>query len=214
MVDKGFKWKGPQIAFRNKEQDQQNRLEFCLKNKDRNWEDLLITDEVSFYLLSPGKNRWIAAGDTYQRTKTKCLNKVHAWGAFSSKGVIELKFFTGNMNSEQYIKMLSIVNSEIWKLHSNGFILLWDNDSKHRSDISLDYYIENNIQLLEWPAYSPDLNPIENIWGNIKNNLGSKVYNKIESIKSDIEDYWKIWASNYSTKQLRQWGKELMYAFY
>ena len=99
LVDKGFKWKGPQIVFRNNEQDQQNKLEFCLKNKDRNWEDVLITDEVSFYLWSPGKNRWVAAGDTYQRTKTKYSNKVHEWGAFSSKGVIELQFFTENMDS-------------------------------------------------------------------------------------------------------------------
>ena len=88
LVDKGFKWKGSQIVFRNNEQDQQNKPEFCLKNKDRNWEDVLITDEVSFYLRSPLKNKWVAAGDTYQRTKTKYSNKVHAWGAFSSKGVI------------------------------------------------------------------------------------------------------------------------------
>ena len=43
------------IVFRNNEQYKQNILEFCLKNKDRNWENLLITDEVSFYLWSPGK---------------------------------------------------------------------------------------------------------------------------------------------------------------
>ena len=149
-----------------------------------------------------------AAGDSYQRTKTK-YSKVHAWGVFSSKGVIELQFFSGNMGSEQYIKMLSIANSEILKLHPNGFILLWDSDAKHRSDISLNYYIKNNIQLLEWPAYSPDLNPFENIWVNIKNSLGSKVYNKVKLIKSDIEDYWKIWASNYSTKAIEIMWKRI-----
>ena len=96
----------------------------------------------------------------------------------------------------------------MWKLHQNGFILLCGNDSKHRSDISLNYYIENNIQQLEWHEYSPDLNPIENIWGNIKNYLGSKVYNKVESISSDIEDCWKIWASNYSTKCIKTMMKK------
>ena len=45
--------------------------------------------------------------------------------------------------------------------------------------------------------------------GNIKNNLGSKVYNKVESIKSDIEDYWKIWASNYSTKAIKAMRKRI-----
>ena len=114
MIDKGFKWKGPQIVFRNNEQDQQNRLEFCQKNKDRNWEDVLITDEVSFYLWSPGKNRWVAAGDTYQRTKTKYSNKVHTWGAFSSKWVIELQFFYRKY--EKWAVYQNVVDSKFWNL--------------------------------------------------------------------------------------------------
>ena len=56
--------------------------------------------------------------------------------------------------------------------------------------MSLDYSIENKMQLLEWPAYSPNLNPLEIFWANIKNKLGSNVYNKIQSLKSDIDEYW------------------------
>ena len=37
-----------------------------------------------------------------------------------------------------------------------------------KSEMSFDDYIENKIQLLEWRAYSPDLNPIENAWENMK----------------------------------------------
>ena len=68
LVDNGYKWKGPQIVFRNNEQDQKTRLEFWVKNKNRNWKNVLKTDEASFYLCSPGKHRWVSSDDTYERT--------------------------------------------------------------------------------------------------------------------------------------------------
>ena len=77
------------------------------------------------------------------------------------------------MDSQKYIEILEKSKDQLNKLHPNRYILLCDNDSKHRSRMPLDYYIQNDIRLLEWPAYSPDLNPIENIWANIKNKLGS-----------------------------------------
>ena len=93
-------------------------------------------------------------------------------GAFSSKGVIELQTFENNMDSQKYIEILEKLKDHLNELHPNRYILLCDKDSKHRSGMSLDYYIQNDIKLLELPAYSPDLNQIENIWANIKNKLG------------------------------------------
>ena len=43
---------------------------------------------------------------------------------------------------------------------------------------------------MKWPAYSPDLNLIENIWGNIKHYLGSRTFSSISSLKKEIEDKW------------------------
>ena len=34
--------------------------------------------------------------------------------------------------------------------------------------LALEFYKKNKFDRLEWPPYSPDLNPIENIWGIVK----------------------------------------------
>ena len=138
--------------------------------------------------------RWFIWEDIAKYSKN-----IHVWGAFISKGIIKLQFFTANMDSKKCIEILKNCKSDIENLHPNDILLLWDNDSKHKSEMSLDYYIENKIQLFQLPAYSPDLNPIENFWANIKYKLGGNVYKKIQSLKLDIEEYWMSCAIHLSS---------------
>ena len=94
------------------------------------------------------------------------------------------------MDSAKYIDILESSFDEMNSILPNGWILQCDNDSKHKSKNSLCFYIKNKIKLMKWPAYSPDLNPIENIWGNIKHYLGSRTFSSISSLKKEIEDKW------------------------
>ncbi|GFX45083.1 transposable element Tcb1 transposase [Trichonephila clavipes] len=43
------------------------------------------------------------------------------------------------------------------------FLLMDDNAHSHRADIVDDYLESQGIARMVWPAYSPDLNPIENL---------------------------------------------------
>ena len=173
--------------MKNEVEQKAARLQFWKYNKYRNWNNVFFTDESSFYLRSPGINRWVPKNENNYVEKSKYTKKIHVWGAFWSKGVVKLKFFEGNMDSAKYIDILESSFDEMNSILPNGWILQWDNDSKHKSKDSICFYIKNKIKLMKWPAYSPDLNPIENIWGNIKHYLGSRTFSSISSLKRRLK---------------------------
>ena len=65
---------------------------------------------------------------------------------------------------------------------------------------TVEYLDECEVPLLEWPAYSPDLNPIENIWGIIGNKLrGHELKNKDELWKN-VQNLWTQCYEQHSQK--------------
>lgn len=71
-----------------------------------------------------------------------------------------------------------------------GIIL--DNATCHKSKQLQDYCNRNEIKLIYLPAYSPELNPIEKLWGSIKKILKRMSQNGkpvLENLKVVLELY-------------------------
>ena len=72
----------------------------------------------------------------------------------------------------------------------------------HKNAAAKEFYIKNKIRCIEWLSYSPDLNPIENLWGLIKEKLSKiniktnqELKDKVKEIKEDYKRiiYWKLY---------------------
>jgi len=83
---------------------------------------------------------------------------------------------------------------------NNINILQHDNAPVHTAKKIKELLDFNNCQLLKWPALSPDLNPIENVWGYIKKQLKESISatSSIEDVKNKTIDLW----NNISQKML------------
>ena len=94
-----------------------------------------------------------------------------------------------------YVKMLNDLSiaQEGHRLYGEEWIFQEDNAATHNALITKKYLLEGKIRLLDHPACSLDLNPIEYSWGLIVAKVyeGGRQYSAISKLKNAILDGWR-----------------------
>ncbi len=155
------------------------------------WKSFLWSDESKFdILVGNHRCRVLRAkeeGDLlvcHQHSVQKPASLM-VWGCISAYGMGSLHVLEGTMNAERYINVL-----EQHMLPSRWRLFQQDNAKPHTAAITTAWLRSRRVRVLNWPACSPDLSPIENIWRIIKRKIRQRRPQTLQQLETYIRQEW------------------------
>ena len=177
------------------------RLEFATNQEEWNgdkWKRVLFSDETYMCLGVHGQV-WVQRpqdaaflSQFMVQGQTNFAPKIGIWGCFSNQGVGGLRIFDNNMDSRLYTDTLQrFMKPFALACWPNGeWFHIDDNASYHRSRDTQTWLFNNGVNWIKLPPHSPDLNPIENLWADLKRRVESRFPRSISELKQMVTEEW------------------------
>ena len=176
------------------------------------WSTVMFTDESSFAVM-PTKNHcrvWRLKSTRYDMryvtpTFKSGYQLVNVWGGFSNRGRTPLVRVNGRFNQHKYKSIIEETLLPFMMQNHGGteeFVLQEDNCGPHRANSIAKYFRAKGVSRMKWPAQSPDLNPMENVWGHLKQILRKRAKRPTtcDQLFSILQSEWDALPNSYFTK--------------
>ena len=176
------------------------RLEWFIENVKfylEEWQSIIFSDEKKFNLDGIDGNAYywhsLRHDERMFSTRQHGGGSVMICACFFYFGRSSIAFLDGRQDSECYVRtMENYLLPMAHTCHDDTWIYQQDDATIHTSKLTISWFNYKKVASLKWPARSPDLNPIENLWGILSNKVyaNNRVFNTMQELKDAIETCW------------------------
>ncbi len=144
----------------------------------------------------PKPRVWRKGGEAHSpsclKSSVKFPQSVMIWGVMSSAGVGTLCFLKTNVTAPVYQEMMEhfMLPSADQLFKDADFIFQQDLAPAHTAKSTKSWLNDHSVGVLDWPANSPDLNPIVNLWGIVKRKMRNKSPKNSDELKAYVKETW------------------------
>ena len=191
----------PALSIKNK----RARLQFARTHATwsiAQWQQVIWTDETPLHLSDTTSSRYVKLRKGISRlsitqpTFHSGGGHLLVWGGFHGDTVLPLRLIDGVLNGNKYLHLLQ----EVFPTCAAALTWMDDNAPAHRSRQVTQWMVQQGRRRLLWPAQSPDINPLENAWSELKRRLQDKHLSSLQNLWNVAHTEWELIGAAYFSK--------------
>ncbi|GFY14879.1 transposable element Tcb2 transposase [Trichonephila clavipes] len=195
----------PERCFPLKVDHQRHRLQWCREHK--NWttvNGVVSSLRMSRFSTRSDSQRVLIWREIKTRFYTSNINEKHhyggpgvlVWGGIMLNGRNELHIFDrGSVMGDRYCKEVLLLHVRLLRgAIGPDFIFMDDNARPHRTLTVEELLVSKDITRMDWPAYSPDLNPIEHVCDALVRRIAVRLHHpeNTQQLKQMLIEEWAL----------------------
>ncbi|KFM73161.1 Transposable element Tcb2 transposase, partial [Stegodyphus mimosarum] len=182
------------------------RLQWCKEHKNwttDQWSRVLFTDENRFSTRSDSQRVliWREVGTRFYPSNIKERRRkggpgVLVWGGIMLNGRSELHVFDrGSVTGDRYCEKVLLPHVRLFRGAIGPDLIFMDDNARPHGTLAVKELLESeDITRMDWPAYSPNINPIEHVWDALGRRYAARLHSpeNTQQLKQMMIEEWAL----------------------